>query len=196
MDLAGEPPVNPMHVVPGANAACVDSDPAMRSAVGGYLLSTGASCARNGTMTIIASPKLFEQPTLAIYDVSDRLKSWGRRGILFGGLAGFALGMALVAIPHSASILTFGVVGTLIVGAVEGAVIAGAFAACAAALYRKGAVLSGAAGFDLIPLSSGRRMMKAGWRDGDIPLSKWPTRWTYPISAAVPMPPLAPLPVA
>ncbi len=142
-----------------------------------------------------ASRRIVEQQTLAFYDVSDRLKSWGRRGILSGGLAGFALGMALVAIPPSANVLTFGVIGTLVVGVVEGAVIAGAFAACAAALYSNGAVLSGAAGFALVPLSTRRRTPQVGRLDGDIPLSEWPTRWTYPNSVAAPMTRLAPLPV-
>jgi hypothetical protein len=131
-----------------------------------------------------ASRKMLERNALTFCDVSDRVRSWGRRGILSGGLVGFTLGVAFVAIPHSANVLTFGVVGTLIVGVVEGAVIAGAFGACAAALCSKGALRGRATAFDRT-LSSGRRVPEVGWRDGDIPLSKWPTRWTYPRSAAV-----------
>jgi hypothetical protein len=115
--------------------------------------------------------------------VGDCIKSWGRRGILAGSLVGFALAMAFVAAPHTTTILALGVVGTLIVGAVEGAVIAGAFGACAAALYGKGVLRGSAASLDRT-LSCSRRAPAVGWRDGDIPASDWPTRWTYPVSAA------------
>lgn len=78
-------------------------------------------------------PKAF-----AFYDVSGTIKSWGRRGVLLGGTFGFMLGVALVAIPFTTDVLTFGIIGTLIVAAVEGAVIAGAFAVCIAAFCARG----------------------------------------------------------
>lgn len=125
------------------------------------------------------SDQIIERTTIAYYDVSDCVRSWGRRGILGGGVFGFALGAALVAIPHADNILTFGVVGTLIVAVVEGAVIAGAFAACAAALYGKGLVPGMATSLHR-PVPTGRRPAHSGWRDGDIPSSEWPTRWAFP----------------
>ena len=131
----------------------------------------------------LESDRIIERNAVAVYDVGDCIKSWGRRGILGGSLIGFALALAFVAAPDTTNILAFGVVGTLIVGAVEGAVIAGAFGACAAALYGKGVFRGSAASLDRT-LSSGWRAPAVGWRDGDIPASDWPTRWTYPGSAA------------
>ena len=61
---------------------------------------------------------------------------------MFGGVFGFTLGAAFVAIPFTSDVLTFGVIGTLVVAAVEGAVIAGAFAVCIAAFYGKGELYS------------------------------------------------------
>jgi hypothetical protein len=131
-------------------------------------------------MDRLESEQIIERTTIAYYDVSDRVKSWGRRGILGGGVLGFVLGAALVAIPHANNILTFGVVGTLIVAVVEVAVITGAFAACAAALYGNGgkAISAGRA------LPTDRRIAQSGWREGDIPSSDWPTRWAFPTPVA------------
>jgi hypothetical protein len=134
-------------------------------------------------MDRLQSDLIIERTPIAYYDVSDRVKSWGRRGIMGGGLFGFALGAVLVAIPHADNILTFGVVGTLIVAVVEGAVIAGAFAACAAALYSKGIVRGKAASVDRA-LPTGRRLAQPGWHDGDIPSPDWPARWAFPTSVA------------
>lgn len=122
--------------------------------------------------------KVFEHEAVALYDVSYRVKSWGRRGLLAGGTFGFTLGAAFVAVPLTSDVLTFGVIGTLIVAAVEGAVVAGAFGACAAALYGTGMRRGGSRNGDRA-LSSGRRAPRSGWRDGDIPLCDWPAKRTH-----------------
>ncbi len=108
----------------------------------------------------ILQPKIF-----AFYDVSGSVKFWGRRGVVLGGVFGFALGVAFAAIPFTSDVLTFGVIGTLIVAAVEGAVIAGAFAAGIAAFYGKGELYSNR-------IRSGRAASPAPspqtWPDADI----------------------------
>jgi hypothetical protein len=130
-------------------------------------------------MDRLDSKFLIESEAVVLHDVSDRVKSWGQRGILAGGLFGFAIGAVFVAIPQTANVLAFGVAGTLLVAAMEGAVIAGAFSACAAALYTKGAHRGRSAKLCRdMPL--GRRRSNVGWQDGDIPLSNWPARWSYP----------------
>jgi hypothetical protein len=134
-------------------------------------------------MDRLESEQFIKRSPVARYDVNDCVKSWGRRGILGGGLFGFALGAALVAIPHTDNILTFGAFGTLIVAMVEGAVIAGAFGACAAALYGRGLARGNAANVERA-LPTGRRPAQSGWRDGDIPSSDWPARWAFPTPAA------------
>jgi hypothetical protein len=134
---------------------------------------------REHKMNNFEPESIVERSAVAFYDVSGDVRSWGRRGILGGGIFGFALGIGFVAIPFTSDVLTFGVAGTLIVAAVEGAVIAGAFSAFAAALYGKGARRE--TGIKVHRArSSGRRVPEGGWRDGDIPLSDWPTAWTYP----------------
>jgi hypothetical protein len=102
-------------------------------------------------MNSTESERSIERNAVALYDVGNCVKSWGRRGFLAGGIFGFALGVTFVAISFNSDVLTFGVVGTLIVAAVEGAVIAGAFGACTAALYGQGVIRDRAAGLDRMP---------------------------------------------
>jgi hypothetical protein len=132
------------------------------------------------------SERISERNAVAVYDVGGCVKSWGLRGLLGGSLIGFALGVFFVALPHTENILTFGVAGTLIVGAVEGAIIAGALAACAAALYGKGVLRGRAASRTR---SARRPIPGAGKLEGDISSSDWPTEWPHPSSvAAHPLP--------
>ena len=140
-------------------------------------------------MSAISAPRTFaelrtsEAASAPIYNVTGCVKSWGRRGIFWGALFGLVFGAILVAIPLSDDILTFGVIGTLLVTAVECAVIAGAFAAFAAALYGSGVrVGGGSAQFERI-LTAGRRSAVATPRD--IPLADWPRRWAYPLQTTV-----------
>lgn len=110
-----------------------------------------------------------------VYDVGASVKSWGRRGIAWGGAAGFALGVVFVAIPLTSDILTFGILGTLIVATVEGAVVAGAFGAIAAALYGNGVLQSGRPAFDRGRIDSRR----VPWSDAQpvgIPMSDRPAQ--------------------
>lgn len=120
-----------------------------------------------------------------ITDVTACIKSWGRRGIFWGAVFGFVLGTILVAIPLSTDILTFGVVGTLLVAAVECAVIAGGFAALAAALFGEG---SGSHARTEPIAMARRRVAEASWRNGDVSVAEWPQRW--PSAVQTPPPPL------
>ena len=139
-------------------------------------------------MSAISAPRLFVEPrTLQtssghVHDVTDCVKSWGRRGIFFGANFGLVLGAIFVAIPFSTDVLTFGVIGTLLVGAVECAVLAGGFAALAAALYGDGVRGGSGSQFERI-LAASRRSAVAGLPD--VPLAEWPRRGAYPVQTAV-----------
>lgn len=78
------------------------------------------------------------EDTVAIYDVGGCIRSWGRRGILFGALLGFVLGAAFVANPLAADALTFGTIGTLAVCVIECAVVTGGLGVVLAAIHGPG----------------------------------------------------------
>ena len=77
---------------------------------------------------------------VAVYDVGRCIRSWGRHGILFGGLIGLVLGTIFVTSPLTAGVLRFGIVGTLIVCAIECAVVGGGLGVVMAALHGRGAL--------------------------------------------------------
>lgn len=115
----------------------------------------------------------------AMHDVSDAVKLWGRRGLLGGAMAGVALGVVFVSFPAASTVLAFGTIGTLLVAAVEGAGVAGALSACAAAICGSGVIRGRGIRFDRIP-PSGRRARDHTWHEGDAPLPEFPAKWTYP----------------
>ena len=126
-------------------------------------------------MNAITFPRHFSvRNAVVVHDVGDSIKSWGKRGMISGGLFGFALAAVLVAIPLTTDVLTFGTVGTLIVGVVECAVIAGGFAAMAAALYGQGVSRNGSVGFER------KISADATWPEAALPASDWPARWAFP----------------
>ena len=133
--------------------------------------------------TITVSHHLTEEYPAAIHDVDGCIRSWGRRGILWGGIFGFIVAAILAAVPSSTEVLTFGIIGTMIVGAVECAVIAGGLGVVAAALYGQGVRRTNASGSELT-FAADRSPLGADWREDGIPLSDWPARWSFPGSPA------------
>jgi hypothetical protein len=125
-----------------------------------------------------------EAKSCVLYDVGASIRSWGLRGIVWGGATGLALGAVLIAFPSNFDVLTFGVIGTLAVATVEGALVAGALCAFAALLYGKGAISAERAGFDRSRTDS-RRSARASGREPWIPASDCAMRPSYPAPAAV-----------
>jgi hypothetical protein len=133
-------------------------------------------------MNSIASiHSLINDKAVVVRDVGVCVKSWGRRGIFWGGLFGFVLSAILVAIPFTSDALTFGTIGTLLVGAVECAVIAGGFGATVAAFFGPGSLRESTAGFERA-FHASRRIADANWREDCAPLATWPSRWSFPSS--------------
>jgi hypothetical protein len=116
-------------------------------------------------------------------NVDGCIKSWCIRGMFVGALFGAAIGAVFVTYPLDTDMLTFGVIGTLAVCAIECAVIAGAFGAFAAALYGNGNPHGNIAGLS-IPRAAGRVLENQNWREEGASLSAWPDRWAYPTPMA------------
>ena len=81
-------------------------------------------------------------PTLQSVRSGDRVRYWGKHGAFWGGIFGILFAPAFFFIPGIGPILTGGIIGSLLMGMVEGGVvgaaIAGGTSAFAAALVSLG----------------------------------------------------------
>jgi len=69
----------------------------------------------------------------APHTLDERVKEWGGRGSLWGALGGLAVGVVLI-VPPVGSVIAMGPIVTLLISALEGAMLAGGFSAIVAAL--------------------------------------------------------------
>ena len=133
---------------------------------------------------ISSSQSAARVPAVTVHNnVDGCIKSWCIRGMFVGALFGFAIGAVFVTYPLDTDMLTFGIIGTLAVCAIECAVIAGAFGAFAAALYGGNSVPANIAGL-VSQRAAGRVLESQNWREEGALLSAWPDRWAYPTPLA------------
>jgi hypothetical protein len=119
---------------------------------------------------------LVEEGAIAVYDIDGCVRSWGRRGILLGGLTGFVLGAIFVANPFTARVLTFGIAGTLIVCTMECAAIAGGFAVLIAALHGHGVLRNSATGLKRT-FATGCTHVGVNWREKNVRVPEKTNPW-------------------
>ncbi len=76
-----------------------------------------------------------EEKVVGFYNLGDRMKFWGTRGAFWGGLWGLFFGGLFLTIPVVGHVVVLGYLATVIVTAVENAVLLGGLSALGAALY-------------------------------------------------------------
>jgi hypothetical protein len=79
-----------------------------------------------------------EEKAVGFYNIGDRIKFWGKRGAFWGGLWGLFFGGVSLTIPVVGHIMVLGYLASIVVSAVEGAIMAGGLSALGAALYSAG----------------------------------------------------------
>src|SRR5271155_2471089 len=79
-----------------------------------------------------------EEKVVGFYNVGDRVKFWGKRGVFWGGLWGLFVGGVSLTIPVVGSVMILGYLAAVVVSAVEGAIMVGGLSALGAALYSAG----------------------------------------------------------
>ena len=89
-------------------------------------------------LSIVGKDYHTEEQVVGYYNVSDRMKFWGKQGAYWGGFWGLLFGSAVFIIPGVGPLVMFGPVIGWLVGALEGAVAVGGVSALAAALYSIG----------------------------------------------------------
>ena len=89
-------------------------------------------------LSIIGKDYHTEEHVVGYYNAGDRMKVWGKFGAFWGGFWGLLTGSALFVVPGLGPLMVFGPLVGWIVGALEGAVVAGGFGVVGAALFSLG----------------------------------------------------------
>jgi len=89
-------------------------------------------------LSIVGKEYHTDEHVVGYYNTGDRVKHWGRLGAIWGGLWGLLFGSAFLFIPGIGPLVIGGPLVSLIVNALEGAVILGGLNAFGAALYSIG----------------------------------------------------------
>ncbi|MEZ5428188.1 MAG: general stress protein [Pyrinomonadaceae bacterium] len=89
-------------------------------------------------LSIIGRDYHTEEHVVGFYNTGDRMKRWGKAGAFWGGLWGLFIGAAFFWIPGIGPILVAGPFVSMLVGALEGAVVVGGLSALGAGLYSIG----------------------------------------------------------
>ncbi|AFM39725.1 hypothetical protein Desaci_0664 [Desulfosporosinus acidiphilus SJ4] len=89
-------------------------------------------------LSVVGKDYHTDEHVVGYYNTGDRVKYWGKLGAFWGGLWGFLFGSAFFFIPGIGPIVVGGPLVTWIIGALEGAVLAGGLSAFGAALYSMG----------------------------------------------------------
>ena len=75
-----------------------------------------------------------EEKAVGFYNMGDRVRVWGSRGALWGGLWGLFLGGLFLTIPVVGHVIVLGYLAATAASVVEGAVVVGGLSALGAAL--------------------------------------------------------------
>jgi hypothetical protein len=89
-------------------------------------------------LSIIGKDYATEEGVVGFYNTGDRMKAWGKTGAFWGGLWGMVFGSALFVVPGVGPLFAAGPLVAWIVGALEGATLAGGMSALGAGLFSIG----------------------------------------------------------
>jgi hypothetical protein len=79
-----------------------------------------------------------DEKVVGFYNTGDRIKFWGKRGAFWGGLWGWFFGGVFMVIPVLGHVIVLGYLATMVISAIEGAIVLGGLSALGAALYSTG----------------------------------------------------------
>ena len=89
-------------------------------------------------LSVVGKGYYTDEKVVGFYNIGDRIKFWGKRGAFWGGLWGWLFGALFMTIPVVGHVVVLGYLATLVVSAIEGAVVVGGLSALGAALYSSG----------------------------------------------------------
>jgi hypothetical protein len=89
-------------------------------------------------LTIVGKGYHTDEKVIGFYNIGDRIKLWGKNGAFWGGLWGLFVGGVFMTLPVIGPVVVLGHLAAMLVGAAEGAVLAGGVSALAGALVSVG----------------------------------------------------------
>ena len=89
-------------------------------------------------LSIVGRDYHTEEHVVGYYNTGDRMKKWGKMGAFWGGIWGLLVGAAFFWVPGIGPILVAGPFVSMLVGALEGAVVIGGLSALGAGLFSIG----------------------------------------------------------
>ncbi len=89
-------------------------------------------------LSIIGQGYHSEETVAGFYNLGDRVKFWGKRGAIWGGLWGLFIGGLFVTAPLTGPVIVLGYVTAAIVTSLESAAVVGGLSAIGAALFGLG----------------------------------------------------------
>ncbi len=86
-------------------------------------------------LSIVGKGYHTDEKAVGFYNMGDRVKFWGSRGALWGGLWGLFFGGMVLTIPIAGHIIVLGYLAAAALAGLDGAVAVGGLSAIGAALY-------------------------------------------------------------
>jgi len=86
-------------------------------------------------LSIVGKGYHSDEKVVGFYHTSDRVKFWGARGAMWGGLWGLFFGGLFLTIPAVGGVVVLGGLATIVAAGIENAVVVGGLSAIGAALY-------------------------------------------------------------
>ena len=91
-----------------------------------------------GRLSIVGKGYQTEEQVVGFYNLGDRVKLWGKNGALWGGLWGLLATGVFMSVPVLGPVIVLGHLAAMVVGGLEGAVVAGGIGALGGALASLG----------------------------------------------------------
>ena len=89
-------------------------------------------------LSVVGKGSHVEDHPVGFYNIGDRVRFWGKRGVVWGGLWGMFFGGLFMTIPVVGSVIILGYLAVIVAASIEGAVTVGGLSALAGALSKIG----------------------------------------------------------
>jgi hypothetical protein len=89
-------------------------------------------------LSVVGKDYHTEESVVGFYNAGNRMKFWGKLGAFWGGMWGLLFGAFFMVIPGVGQLIVLGPLASMIVGALEAALVTGGLSALGAGLYSLG----------------------------------------------------------